>query len=523
MNLSDEYEDIIDRYNERRRLRNMVARYRQRREGRKAAMREDAKWITIGAKRANKETGEPGHKGRHVLIDDEGEIISGAGGSLTGVKLKGAKSTSGEVKVDPGKVKVDPGAGKVDPGKVKPAKAVGNSGVNVKAWGKAFAMPGGSESGRVDTLKSLLKKVDDGSKMVLTTSIGTVELTKDGDNFRNAYGVSNSSASTARFIDDKIRAEHYPWESIYIEDKDGNRTTIYDRMAEVESARKERKAKAAKIGKAKTVEEAEALVRSLDADTEKFNPGSGIYLHKTEPFSRLGERCISVANTLKSLDDNFGVIEKYKVAVLSEDTSKLGYTYAFDKDTKPGKGTVVVFTSKYDVSDLVKKQKDMSAGWEKSRAGIAVHVGKKGETPFKMECEETDEAYLAYTPTHEYGHLLSYALAKADLDDWSRDGTLKHKRYSWKDGGYIEEPVTDGDWRYSDREKWLADAKKEIMQYAKKHDKKASIKWYMSAYGKKDDDEFFAESFASAMLGKPNAIGLGMQDFLKKRGYDVWK
>jgi len=34
MALSDEYEDIVERYNERRKLRNMVARYRQRREGR---------------------------------------------------------------------------------------------------------------------------------------------------------------------------------------------------------------------------------------------------------------------------------------------------------------------------------------------------------------------------------------------------------------------------------------------------------------------------------------------------------
>lgn len=126
MALSDEYEDIVERYNERRKLRNMVARYRQRREGRLAARREereDERWITVGAKQANKETGEPGHRGKHVLIDDEGKVVSGAGGSLTGKVFKGAKSTSGEVKVDPKKTSgAVAGESKAGEGKAGPEK-----------------------------------------------------------------------------------------------------------------------------------------------------------------------------------------------------------------------------------------------------------------------------------------------------------------------------------------------------------------------------------------------------------------
>ena len=82
------------RYNE-----DAVTRYKERK-----LKRLDARWITIGHTPADEEAGIPAGKGRHVLIDDDGTIISGAGGSLTGVKLKGAKSTSGEVKVDPSKV-----------------------------------------------------------------------------------------------------------------------------------------------------------------------------------------------------------------------------------------------------------------------------------------------------------------------------------------------------------------------------------------------------------------------------------
>lgn len=107
MDIDKELQDIIERYQDRRKLRNVVNKYKERRKGRIKARAEldraDERWITIGAKEANKRTGEPGHKGRHVLIDDEGVVVAGAGGSLTGVKLGGAKSTSGEVKVDPSK------------------------------------------------------------------------------------------------------------------------------------------------------------------------------------------------------------------------------------------------------------------------------------------------------------------------------------------------------------------------------------------------------------------------------------
>ncbi len=39
---------------------------------------------------------------------------------------------------------------------------------------------------------------------------------------------------------------------------------------------------------------------------------------------------------------------------------------------------------------------------------------------------------------------------------------------------------------------------------------------YLSNYGKTNAVEFFAESFANANLGTPNAIGRAMQDYLKR-------
>ncbi len=95
-------DDKLKAYNMRKQDRkdsSLIGKWRKRR-----AERLDAKWITVGATPEDKEAGIPAGKGRHVLIDDEGEVISGAGGSLTGIKLSKAKSTSEDVKVDPAKV-----------------------------------------------------------------------------------------------------------------------------------------------------------------------------------------------------------------------------------------------------------------------------------------------------------------------------------------------------------------------------------------------------------------------------------
>ena len=123
-------EDIVEWFKKRRadrREKDTVAKWKRRKAERRAT-RNDARWITIGAMPGNERQGIPAMKGRHVLIDDDGTIISGAGGSLTGVELKGAKSSSGEVKVDPGKTS--------EPLKTSPAGAEGKSGSEVAAEAK---------------------------------------------------------------------------------------------------------------------------------------------------------------------------------------------------------------------------------------------------------------------------------------------------------------------------------------------------------------------------------------------------
>ncbi len=129
-------EDKISAYRRRKDARqkgNAYYNFKKRRAARKAE-REDAKWITIGAVEPDERRGAPGMKGRHVLIDDEGKVLSGAGGSLTGVTLSGAESTSGDVKVDPAKTS--------DPLPTSPAGEEGKSSSEVAAEAKETGSKG---------------------------------------------------------------------------------------------------------------------------------------------------------------------------------------------------------------------------------------------------------------------------------------------------------------------------------------------------------------------------------------------
>lgn len=132
-------DDIVAKWRRRkdeRQKANAYYAYKKRRADRKK-MREDAKWITIGANPGDERQGIPASKGRHVLIDDEGKVVSGAGGSMTGVVLGGATSTSGEVKVDPGKTS--------DPKPTSPAGAEGKSAGEVAAESGETSKAGGAE------------------------------------------------------------------------------------------------------------------------------------------------------------------------------------------------------------------------------------------------------------------------------------------------------------------------------------------------------------------------------------------
>ena len=532
MNIERDLEDIIERYQSRRKLRNSINKYKARKIGRIKSRNEldraDERWITVGAKEPNKRTGDPGHKGKHVLINEAGEVVAGAGGSLTGVKLTKAKSTSEEVKADPKKVASPKTEPTVETKTVGEPKTAGEK-KKAEPIDLTPAVKATTEEERVAKYADFLKGLDVGSKITVEAKgkdpmvyekIGEDQY-QQNDAWTAKYGAfsARNAKGAAEHIDFNFSSEAHPGTRITVTDKDGNETVVYDKEAAKLKAREGYKKWAAKIGKAKTKYEAEILLLSIGANLDTYTPAEASYIYDSCPikeFSLLGDRCVSVANTLKSLDDQFGLIEEYEASVgaFPPKYSYLGVCKSFFKDTKKGVGVGLGFTTKFSVADLITKQREMCTEINP--------LAKHKETPFKMPCKNDDETYLAYTPTHEYGHLISQVLMKKDLDKWSKDGTLKDTHYSFTAGAFVETPRTNGDWSHRDSAEWMKNAEKEIMQYAKQHDKKATKKWMMSGYGKSDADEFFAEAFANAMLGKPNAIGLGMIDYLKAKGMGKW-
>ena len=148
------------------------------------------------------------------------------------------------------------------------------------------------------------------------------------------------------------------------------------------------------------------------------------------------------------------------------------------------------------------------------------------------------ENYKYQTVTHEYGHLIEYSIlskngyadkAKAKLDE-----LVKEASYDWKKARTFN----------SDAKKLLLKTRKEmfydkifpqIFEKAKEYDsnivvpKKITDKGYQTApkisnYGATNWAEYFAESFASGMLGGDNPIGKATVDVVKSifKGETQW-
>ena len=107
-----------------------------------------------------------------------------------------------------------------------------------------------------------------------------------------------------------------------------------------------------------------------------------------------------------------------------------------------------------------------------------------------MPCEIDNDTLSKYVVTHEYGHMLSSVLAHERMQ-----GTI------WT------------------RQQLINSYKNQIIDIAKRIDNNFTIEKYLSNYGFKNDDEFFAECFANSQLGNPNVLGTAMEIWLKKEGY----
>lgn len=99
-----------------------------------------------------------------------------------------------------------------------------------------------------------------------------------------------------------------------------------------------------------------------------------------------------------------------------------------------------------------------------------------------MPTDGTVKSLARYIVTHEYGHIMESALWKTSTTN-QKEGVDARSRAT------------------------------KILKLAQK--KYGATKKDVSSYGLTDSYEFFAEAFANANSGKPNAVGMAMTDYLR--------
>jgi hypothetical protein len=168
--------------------------------------------------------------------------------------------------------------------------------------------------------------------------------------------------------------------------------------------------------------------------------------------------------------------------------------------TRPGEGeSIKLELSTYHFGDYNTKVKSSA---------------KTTEMGHSMPC--ADEKYAVYTITHEFGHIVQFALEQKYVDEHreeyeaalnaSSGAATNTPRYI---EGLRKEFFSKIDARHFSQIKNIAE---EISPNLTDDEFYES----MSMYSANDNVEFFAEAFANAKCGKPNVIGRAMLRFLER-------
>lgn len=145
-----------------------------------------------------------------------------------------------------------------------------------------------------------------------------------------------------------------------------------------------------------------------------------------------------------------------------------------------GKDVVAATMSEYESMD----QKIIFNG-KLSYNELNDSIGSMRGTRHIMPYDEGRTTPSQYIAAHEYGHAVQHVLLARTSVDNSLDARFEQEVH-----------------------------RRKIIGYAEKHNGGWPVDAHMSTYGQTSAAEFFAEAFANAHSGKPNAIGKGMLDFL---------
>ena len=188
----------------------------------------------------------------------------------------------------------------------------------------------------------------------------------------------------------------------------------------------------------------------------------------------------STVDQLKTLENHFEVLKKYKSKSISSEESA---------------GSIACVESDFKSKDLTMKL-SLCANHYSDRQALCDRCIKLRDTRQIMAF--ADEMAEVYPVTHEYGHIVeNYIISqKADLTNFS----LK-ERGEFFENQYRKIAI-------------------EIIDIAKNKRPKVDFREYASGLARKGGyAEFFAEVFANSQLGKSNILGEAVTEWLKKEGF----
>lgn len=152
--------------------------------------------------------------------------------------------------------------------------------------------------------------------------------------------------------------------------------------------------------------------------------------------------------------------------------------------------------------------------------------GTKWSMPF------SDENAGIFAITHEYGHMLQNSLIfteeyKEKVHDY--DQRIKNALALMSQQMPSIYSRNEARTIISERDRYIREQttgisrihRNEIIEIARENNPDFKVLDNISTYGKKNDSEFFAEVFANSQCGEPNELGNAMNEWLRRKGYDI--
>lgn len=237
-------------------------------------------------------------------------------------------------------------------------------------------------------------------------------------------------------------------------------------------------------------------IKEVSTRDEAYDVLNNIFGSISDNVNKIDEHllCENV-NQLQRLNAKFGAITENNTGYITSSPSRKAMAWTQGTFVPNPNGVVNENTNLGLVSTYYK---DPELLLEKEKVAI--------EKFWSMPID--DNNLSVYGITHEYGHILENRIlvSRTDYDALKEkfstyNPALRHKEYQ-----KVEK-------------KAAGELFNEILTIAKENNPDFSLKNNLSGYGHTNSFEAFAETFANSQLGKPNELGIAMQQWLKKEGF----